>query len=588
MKASTRRLLALLRRHRAAYVVGVACLVGTNALNLAIPWLLKLAFDGLQHGRGARFVLGVAAGIAGVSLVRLVIRTWSRMAMLGSSRRVVTQLRDEVFEHLQALPIEAFDRLTTGEVVSRVINDLVHVRNLFGFVATNAANTFVLYAMAIVLLVHVDAGLTLVALAPYVVAAVLMKRFGKRMHEESTAAQAALARISSRLSEVLNGITVVKSFRREADEIRRFDALSDEYYAANRRFAKTRALVVPIMGSVGAVGGIAVLWLGGMRVMNGTLSLGDFVAFTTTLAMLSWPAIALGWIVNAWQRGIAAMDRIEALLAEPAERRGHAATVVDAGGAIAVRGLTFRYPVGGGDRRPALEDVSLDVPAGSRLGVVGRTGSGKSTLIEILAGLRPPPRGTVFLDGVDLLDVPLDALRARVGTVPQGGFVFSTTLGANVAYGLAPGTPDADARVTSAVHDAALAKDLDQLPHGLDTVVGERGVTLSGGQRQRVTIARALAREPDLLLLDDSLSAVDGLTEHEILKRLEARRARRRVTEVVVSHRLSAVESCDSIVVLDEGRVVESGSHAELLAHGGLYAETWRQQEMERQLEELS
>ena len=586
MRPSLRRVSGLLARHRWTYALGVACLLATNALNLAVPLILKIAFDGLEAGGTRRFAAACGAALLGVALVRAVIRTWSRLLLLGASRRVTTALREQVFAHLQALPLTFFDRMSTGDIVSRLISDLAHVRSLFGPVAMNLANTVALYAMAIVLLVRLDPLLTLVALVPYLAVTVFVQRFSKRVHRESTEAQEAFARISSRLSENLNGITVIKSHRREEEEIRAFDALCDEYYEANQRFARTRSVMVPIIGMVGGFGIVAVLVLGSLRVMDGTFSLGDFVAFSATLAMLSWPSIALGWILNAFHRGVAAMDRLEEILEVSPESVGEEASAsACVAGPIEMRECTFWHPGVERTAAPALRAVSFRVERGGRLGIVGRTGSGKSTILELISGARRPDRGQVLVDGQDVLDVPPRRLREDIGAVPQSAFVFSTTIRDNVAYGL--DEQARENRVESAIHDAAFEQDLAQLPHGLETVLGERGVTLSGGQRQRVTLARALAIEPELLLLDDSLSAVDAQTEREILARLEWRRRKRAMTEVIVSHRLSAVAECDEILVLEAGVVVERGTHAQLLAAAGRYATTWREQEISRELSEV-
>ncbi|MEM7246770.1 MAG: ABC transporter ATP-binding protein [Acidobacteriota bacterium] len=573
--------------YRGLYGIGLACLLATGASNLAIPFLLRRAFDGLEAGEPRSYLLTCALLMAGVALARMLVRTISRICVLGASRRVMADLREVVFRHLQRLPVSWFDATPTGDTVSRIIGDLAHVRSLFGPVVLNLTNTFALYAAALVLLVSLDPLLAFAALVPQAALAVVVRGLSKRTFRESTRAQQELARISSRLAEVIEGLTVLRAAAQERVEGARLDGLAEGYCRAQGRFARNRSYLVAVMGLVAAGGQLCVLALGGRQVMAGHLSLGDFVAFTSALAMLSWPTIALGWVLNALQRGRAALARIDTLLEqepEPADDRvDRTADETTRGQSLTVRNLRHGFDA---DAPPVLDGLDFSLPAGGLLGLVGPPGAGKSTLLSILAGLRPTEPGKVLRGDVDLASLAPSRAREGVGLVSQEPFLFSRSLGDNVRYGR-PGDQDAE-RLRRSVVDSGLEDDLVQLPDGLDTVVGERGVTLSGGQRQRATLARALHAEPSLLLLDDSLSAVDAVTETAILASLRRRRAEGGWTELRVASRLTAVVECDEILVLDRGRVIDRGRHDELIEREGWYSRTWQEQERQRELEELA
>ena len=569
------------RPYGRSYVAGLAWLVATNILALGIPWLLRGAVHDLTVGTNARRLAAFAGGMIGLAIVQAWARTVSRLLILGASRKIAFDVREAFFAKLLSLDAAFYDRQRTGDLMSRGVNDLQLLQAFYGPGLLNALNTAIVYVGVLCVMLTLDVPLTLVALFWFPVLYFCVNRLSKRVYARSLAVQEQLAAISDRTQENLAGIQQVKIYAQEDQEIARFRALCDVFRRKQLALARVRGAMVSLIGVFSGLGTLLVLFIGGLHVIRGRISLGDFVAFNAYLAQLAWPTVALGWIVNVFQRASGAMRRLDEVMTSTpavAPPASDADGVVPIDGDLTVRGLTFAYE--GAAERPALTDISLSIAKGSRVAIVGAVGSGKSTFAHLLAKIYPPPRGTMFSGGEDLADVAVERVRAGVAFVPQEAFLFSRSLADNVAFGLPAGGDEAIAR---AVRAARLDTDLPSLPEGLETIVGERGFTLSGGQRQRATLARALAVDPNILVLDDALSAVDADTERMILDALQKERRGR--TLILVTHRLSTLRAVDRIVVLAGGRVVEDGTHDALLQRNGVYARLFLRARMEERLQ---
>jgi ATP-binding cassette subfamily B multidrug efflux pump len=594
---------------------------------LASPLVLGYAIDDLTRGVTRAKLAGYGALLLGIGLVSGVFLFLQRRILIGASRDIEYDMRNDFFAHLQTMPLAYFQTHRTGDLMSRATNDLNAVRMMIGPSIMYSANTMLTLVVALFVMIGIDARLTLFALIPMPFVSISVKVFGSAIHKRFELIQAQLSDVSAVAQESLSGVRVVRAYRQEDAELERFRRSNEEYLLRNRRLIVLQGFFFPSMSFFLGLGALLVLWLGGREVVRGRMSVGQFVAFNSYLTMLSWPMIAFGWVTNMLQRGMASWKRMLEVLdtkptiadtvrlkadttydsasdgrvssTAPWDRVSSAAAWdVESGSSrtLAIRGeIEFRDLVFSYGDIPVLNHVSAKIAAGETVALVGVTGSGKTTLISLLARLHDPPPGTVFIDGVDVRDLPLATLRGAIGFVPQDPFLFSDTLGDNVAFGLdaiaaadatANRSPMASAerneRITGAAAVARLDKDVADFPKGYDTMVGERGITLSGGQKQRTTLARAVVIDPRILILDDALSAVDTYTEEEILSRL--RTVMRERTSIIVSHRISTVRDADRIFVLDDGRIVEQGSHAELIRHGGLYAELHRKQLLEEEL----
>jgi len=577
----SRRLLAYVWRYRTAFILGFLCIVATTAITLAGPWVLKYAIDDLTQGVTSAKLRFYAAAILGLSAVGGVVRFLQRRIIIGASRDIEFDLRNDFFARLQLFEPAYFHRNRTGDLMSRATNDLNAVRMMIGPAVMYLSNTVLTFVAGIILMLSLNTRLTLLSLIPLPILSVAVYLFGAEIHRRFDKIQEQLSTISAVTQEALSGVRVVRAYRQENFEIARFRSANDEYVRRNRLLIRVQGAFFPIMGLLMGVGALLVLWLGARAVVNGEMTVGELVAFNSYLMMLAWPMIAFGWVTNLLQRGTASWKRmLEVLTAEPAITDAGASAQItsreEIRGNIEFRDLTFSY---GAAQTLVLRNVSATLPAGTTTAIVGATGSGKSTLLNLLPRLNDPPAGTVFVDGIDVRDLPLGALRGAIGFVPQEPFLFSATIAENIAFGV-PGA--ARERVEHAAHVSRLDKDLADFPNGFETVVGERGITLSGGQKQRTAIARAVMTDPKILVLDDALSAVDTYTEEEILSRLSG--VMRSRTTIIVSHRVSTVRTANQILVLDDGAIVERGTHDQLVARNGLYAELYRKQLLEEEL----
>ncbi len=574
-----RRLLAYLLRYRREFALGFVCVVGTAIIGLASPWVLKLAIDDLTEGVDAGKIRLYAGAVFGLAAAGGTLRYLMRRIIIGASRGIEYDLRNDFFAHLQRLDLGYFQRHRTGDLMSRATNDLSAVRMMIGPAIMYSATTVLTFIIGIALMFSIDTRLTLISLIPLPLISLSVWYFGTIIHRRFERIQEQLSEISAIVQETLSGVRVVRAYGQEASETARFRVANDEYVRRNMGLIHVQALFFPVMGLCMGIGALLVLWLGSRAVIEGRLTVGELVAFNSYLLMLAWPMIAFGWVTNLIQRGMASWKRLLEVLDTPpaildAPHPGSAVGAIT--GAIEFRHLTFAH-----GPHVVLHDITAVLPAGTTTAIVGNTGSGKSTLLNLLPRLYDPPPGTVFVDGVDVRDIPLGVLRGAIGFVPQEPFLFGTSIEDNVAFG-APVGDDWRMRVEHAAGIARLDKDVEAFPRSYDTVVGERGITLSGGQKQRTAIARAVVTDPRILILDDALSAVDTYTEEEILGRL--RDVMRERTALIVSHRVSTVRHADLILVLSGGRIVERGTHDQLVTAGGVYAAMHRKQLLEEEL----
>jgi ATP-binding cassette subfamily B multidrug efflux pump len=578
MRNPLRPLFPYLAKYKKRYVVGFAALIVTQVVGVTIPLVIKDVFDALTSNVTLHRLAVLSVLLLGIAAAKAIFQFWMRWILIGISRDVEYDLRNDLFKHLMKQDAQYYNEHRTGDLMARLTNDLNAVRNIVGPGIMYSANTVVTGIATITLMAHLDMHLTLLALAPLPLASVAVKFFGQQIHERFEKIQAMYSELTEKVRENIAGVRLVRAFRQEEAEMREFDRMNQLYVEKNKGLIWISSFLWPSLALLFAASFLLIMVVGGEHVLSGRITIGTFAAFNVYLMYLIWPIIALGWVTNIIQRGLASLGRLWTIFAsQPAidDRYVPKEPVRSLKGEIEFRNLTFSY-----NGFPILKNIDLHIPAGRTVAIVGATGSGKTTLAALVPRLYDAPDGTVLVDGIPVKQIPLRVLRSHIGFVPQETFLFSDTIRENVRFG-APGASDAE--VERAAEVSNILPEILGFPKGFDSMVGERGLTLSGGQKQRVAISRAIIRDPRILILDDALSSVDTYTEEKILQQLTQVMAGR--TTILISHRVSTIRNADEIVVLHDGTIVERGSHEELLAMNGYYAELYNKQLIEESLE---
>jgi ATP-binding cassette, subfamily B, multidrug efflux pump len=583
---SMRPLLPYLKRYRWGLLAGAVCVVLSNGAWAVLPRVIgnaaqSLESDLTQHKLlifAQHKLLIFALEVLGLAAVRGIFLFLTRWIVIGISRDIEFDLRNDLFEHLETLSYSYYQRMRTGDIMARMTNDLNAVRMLLGPAIMYTANTIVFTAVALWFMMHTSLKLTLYAFMPLPVVSVVIQYFGRRIHERFERIQAMFSDISARAQENFSGARVIRAYVQEDAEIAAFETANQEYVARSLKLVRLMGMLWPTLEFMLGVALVLVLWIGGREVLSGHMDLRAFTAFTIYMMQLTFPIIALGWVVNIFQRGTASLLRLNEILHEQAEIRDEpGARDLPVQGEIEFRHLNFAY-----DGKPVLKAVNLRIPAGTSMAIVGPTGSGKTTLVDLIPRIYDAEPGMILIDGHPIREFSLASLRKNIGFVPQETFLFSEKIRENIALGVESAT---DEEIHQAAEAANIAQDIESFPEKYQTTVGERGITLSGGQKQRTAIARALIRNPRILILDDALSSVDTQTEDKILNQLREMMQGR--TTIFISHRVSTVRNADRIAVLHEGRIVESGTHDELIALNGYYSDLYNKQLLEEELAEV-
>jgi len=607
-----RPLIPYLKRYRSGLFWGGLCVLFNNGIWILFPQVIRRAINDLHSGVTREKLLTYSLAILAIALIKGIFQFLTRWVVIGISRDIEFDLRNDLFAHLERLSYSYYQRNRTGDIMARATNDLNAVRMLLGPAIMYSANTLVFTAGALGFMLAISPKLTIYAFLPLPIASVVIQYFGRRIHERFERIQAMFSDISARAQENFSGARVIRAYVQEQSEIAAFENANQEYIRRSLGLVRLMGMLWPTLELMLGAAVVIVLWLGGREVLMGKMNVGDFVAFNTYMVQLTWPVIALGWVINIFQRGTASMVRINEILSEkpeiadnlgPSDDRAIGPSEIQ--NPITESDKAFRSPDGPITESPdfageiefcnlnfayngvsVLKDINLRIPAGSSLAIVGPTGSGKTTLVDLIPRIYDAPPGAVLIDGKPVRDFPLDFLRRQIGFVPQETFLFSATIRENIAFGIKEENGEATLDDIKAAAEAAnIAQDIESFPEGYNTAVGERGITLSGGQKQRTAIARALLRSPRILILDDALSSVDTHTEDKILNHL--REIMHGRTTIFISHRVSTVRNADRIAVLHQGRIVELGTHDELIARNGYYTELYNKQLLEEELAEV-